>query len=575
MVRVDEVAAPAVAWPVRRRLLPVAGAFAGTVALFLGYLHMARELPTDADGASNALQAWDMLHGNPLLSGWTLSDVPFYSTELPQLALLELIRGYHPDVVHIAVAMSYTLLVVLAAALAKGRATGAAGLVRVGLAVAVMLLPARGVGLATVLSSPNHTGTAVPLLVTWLVLDRTLTRPDGEPRAAPRWLPYAITVLLVWGQVGDPLVTYVGALPLVIVSAFRQLRSREPAPNRLRSLDARLFVAGVASIVLTKGFLALLRLAGGFFHYAVPVEIAPLAELRHHAWVTTTTVAVVFGAYFPDLHGAVATTVGLLHVVAIAVVAAALVVALWRGLRRRHDDPGDRIAEILAVAIGINLGAFVITTMPSDVYASHEIVAVLSMGAALAGRIWGPRLVAPAPAGAAAPGPAGAGAPARPQLPAAVLALVAVLGVFGGAFVAQSVNGQPRPADREIADWLDAHGLRYGLGGYWNANSTTLTTAGRVQIVPVIGYQRIMAYRWESRADWYDPAKHDARFIVIDVTKPTYGTIEAATAQWGEPVERHDFGNVAVLRYDHNLLVGLVTFCGPQMVTTTDKCIGE
>jgi len=29
----------------------------------------------DADGAGNVLQAWDMLHGNPLLRGWWLSDV--------------------------------------------------------------------------------------------------------------------------------------------------------------------------------------------------------------------------------------------------------------------------------------------------------------------------------------------------------------------------------------------------------------------------------------------------------------------------------------------------------------------
>ena len=51
---------------------------------------MAMTMPINADGASNALQAWEMLHGNVLLKGWTVTDVPFYSTELPQYALIEL-----------------------------------------------------------------------------------------------------------------------------------------------------------------------------------------------------------------------------------------------------------------------------------------------------------------------------------------------------------------------------------------------------------------------------------------------------------------------------------------------------
>ncbi len=37
-----------------------------------------------------------MLHGNPLLRGWELSDVSFYTTELPQYMVLEVLRGLHP-----------------------------------------------------------------------------------------------------------------------------------------------------------------------------------------------------------------------------------------------------------------------------------------------------------------------------------------------------------------------------------------------------------------------------------------------------------------------------------------------
>ena len=73
--------------------------------------------PAASAGAANALQAWDMLHGNLLLRGWTVSDVSFYTTELPEYMGVELIRGLGSDVVHVA-ALTYTLLVLLAGLLA-------------------------------------------------------------------------------------------------------------------------------------------------------------------------------------------------------------------------------------------------------------------------------------------------------------------------------------------------------------------------------------------------------------------------------------------------------------------------
>jgi hypothetical protein len=96
--------------PRRRRPVPAARVavawLAGAGAAFPVYLRLARTRAVNSDGASQALQAWDMLHGNPLLRGWTVSDVSFYTTELPQYALVELFRGLRADVVDIAAAMA-------------------------------------------------------------------------------------------------------------------------------------------------------------------------------------------------------------------------------------------------------------------------------------------------------------------------------------------------------------------------------------------------------------------------------------------------------------------------------------
>jgi hypothetical protein len=160
------------------------GLSVAAIALFFAYLGQARTMPTMSDGASQALQAWAMLHGNLLLRGWSLSDVSFYTTELPEYAFIELVRGLNPGVVHIAAALTYTMLVLLAGWLAKGMATGREAMIRFLIATGIMLAPALGSLNTTfvVLAYPDHTGTQVPLLATWLLLDRVPPRWSARGR---------------------------------------------------------------------------------------------------------------------------------------------------------------------------------------------------------------------------------------------------------------------------------------------------------------------------------------------------------------------------------------------------------
>ena len=51
---------------------PSIGVAVAAVVLFLCYLRLSGTIPANADGSDQALQAWDMLHGNWLLSGWTV-----------------------------------------------------------------------------------------------------------------------------------------------------------------------------------------------------------------------------------------------------------------------------------------------------------------------------------------------------------------------------------------------------------------------------------------------------------------------------------------------------------------------
>jgi hypothetical protein len=68
----------------RGRWVWPAGYAAAAALFFLCCLRLAGTQPVTSDPASIALQAWNMLHGNWLLTGWSLADVTFYTTELPE-----------------------------------------------------------------------------------------------------------------------------------------------------------------------------------------------------------------------------------------------------------------------------------------------------------------------------------------------------------------------------------------------------------------------------------------------------------------------------------------------------------
>ena len=182
--------------------------------LFIAYLRLSGTYAATSDGADQALQGWDMLHGNWLLHGWTLGDVTYYTTEIPEYALIELFRGLGADVVHIAGAATYTLLVLAAGLLARGRATGREGLIRLAVASGIMLAPQFGNATHLLLSQPDHLGTQLPLLLVFLMLDRA-------PR---RWyVPVAAGAVLTWVIIADRVALLTAAVPLALVCGARVL----------------------------------------------------------------------------------------------------------------------------------------------------------------------------------------------------------------------------------------------------------------------------------------------------------------------------------------------------------------
>jgi hypothetical protein len=465
---------------------PAAYAAAGAV-LFAVYLaQSSRGTRLISDGASNALQAWAMLHGNVLLRGWTMSDVSFYSTELPEFMLVEAVRGLRPEVVHICAALTYTLLVLLAAALAKGGASGREGVTRALLGAGIMLAPQLGLQSTVLLVSPDHVGTGVPLLLAWLLIDR------GSDWARGRWLaPVLAGLILACAIVGDQLAEVIGALPLALVCLLRIGRGLRH--RRVPGDELGLLAAAVLSVLVARLATWAIAASGGWTVTPVRTGLTTPGGLGQHAYLAGMGILQLFGADFLGQPTAWQTAFALVHLAGVALAAAGFCLAVGRFWS------AELIVQVLAAAIVVNVAAYVFSVQAQGIANTREIASVLPFGAVLAGRLLAGGLTRPGRVAAAA---SAAGA-------ALLAGYAAMLG-----FNASRPPVVVPPAT--LAAWLSAHHLTRGLGGYWQANSVTLITGGAVQVraIDLVNGELIAGSYWEADRAWYDPATHYADFIV-------------------------------------------------------------
>jgi hypothetical protein len=522
---------PAVAGRARKRAprarLAWIGAYAAAgVVLFLCYLRVSGTQTISSDGGSNALEAWDMLHGNLLLHGWTLTDVSFYTTELPEYMLVELIRGLGPAVVHTAAAFTYTLLVLLAGLLAKGRATGREGVARVLIGSGIMLAPQLGNPVFVLLLVPDHVGTGVPMLLIFLVLDR-----------APRhwYVPPVIALMLAWATIADRLVIAAAIVPIVVVCGIRVFRGIVLARRPLEAVwfEASLIGAAITSLGLSLLVLRILGRLGGFTVLPLVTHVAKVSSLAKNFRLTGEGVLDLYGADVAHAPAGAQTAIAALHLLGLALVAWALARAL-----RRFFRCDDLLVQVLTVGILADLAAFAFSSLPYSIWDTRQISAVLPFGAVLAGRLLAGDLL-------------------RARLVPALAVLLACYAAALGFDVAQPAV----PAhDQSLADWLVAHHFKYGLSNYFEGNITTLDSGGRVHLIAVSwGADKSVPRAYQSDASWYDPQLHYANFVVNTGADQPQAIIPSGDLRraFGPPARVYHDGPYTILVWNQNLLADL------------------
>jgi hypothetical protein len=510
---------------------------AWTAAGLLGYgilLRVSYGGRIDSDGANSALQAWDLIHGHVLLHGWLLGDATFYAFELPVNGVAELLLGLGPQAAHVASAAAYFIVVALAVALAVSDSRGAARVARSAVTVTVLTVPLLTMlTVSALVEEPDHAGTAAFLLAAALLIDRCRGRWFTAP---------LVCLLLCAGELSDATVLYVGVPAVVLACLYRMLAARQ-----LRSADAAVAVAAIASGLLAPAIRGLEVHLGGYLMVAPNTEIAPLSQWPGHVPAVWLVIRYLFAAVpRPDTTLVIGSALGML---CLAVAVAGLTRVAWTWQRASAAE------QVLALIIVANIGAFLAgRPTPSG---AHEIAVVLPCAAVLAARLV----------------PAEIGGRLRGYAAVAVTVLLALVPLSAAASRPNAAPALgPAPGDSEsgptrpLTAWLRAHGYTYGLSSYWSSSVVTLESGGDVNVRAITlvpdgaapgAHWQVRAPAWEANARWYDPALHDATFVAAFRT----GRYRAATYEraFGKPAAIYPVGSTwLVLDYKANLLTRLL-----------------
>jgi len=378
----------------------------------------------------------------------------------------------------------------------------------------------------------------VPVLLLMLLLDW----------ARPRWyVPVAAGVLLAWSIVGDPLVVVIGVLPVVVVCLARAcggLLRRIPA--RMLWYEFSLVGAAAAAVPAALAADHLIKALGGFSTNKIPLTIDSPAVLKGNIPVLGRGLLGLFGADFTSARGGLNLAFAVIHLAGAALVLAAVALAGWRLVRSlgsrgpdgtagpgRPGRPDDLVSGLLVVAIVLNVAAYFFLLRLTNTYATHQIGPVVTLGAALAGRQLGGPLL-------------------RARLAPAVAAGLACYAVMLGFAAARP---QAPPANATLAAWLVRHDLHDGLGGYWEASSTTLDSGGKVVVgsVALGPTGRLSPWHWLEDSRYFYPSLHTADFFV---TPPgdRLTTAAWAVATFGRPARVYRYQDYTIMVWHKNLL---------------------
>jgi hypothetical protein len=295
--------------------------------------------------------------------------------------------------------------------------------------------------------------------------------------------------------------------------------------------ELSLAAAAAAAVPVAAGIVALIRALGGWQLNSLQASFATAGMIAGNVRLTGQGLLALFGADVFDTSSGLAVVFAVVHLAGFAMVGWGFCIAVRRFFR------ADALVEAVCVAaIVINVAAYLAGVQAVNIASTREIAPVLPLGAVLAGRLLGERLLA------------------RRLVPVTVAVLAGYAAMLCYAAAQPALAAQ----HADLAGWLRAHHLTSGVSGYSQANIVTAESGGAISLRPVVAAGRYIAPRgWESGRSWFDPARHTANFLVLSSFGPYQVSAREALATFGQPARTYRYRVYTIMVWNTNLLAGL------------------
>ena len=490
----------------------------------------------DSDGATVILEGQTMSAGHLLLPAWSLSLDSFWSVDAIFYAIAVHFFGVRGNLIFLVPAVIAAAVILVAATMAMDRrislAAGAGAFATIG----VLALPSRALAVYFV-EGPFHVGTALWCLLAFALLARN----------SFDWRWGLAVLILAAGLLGDFQTVVLGEAPILatgLVATWCARRWRAALP-----LLAAPFAAALLAYAVRRVAVAL-----GTFTIAPANPFASGHQLIHNFLYIPRFFAALLGisgAFGPTGLPVEFEVVNVARAVLVLGGPLVVLVMICRRLLAARETPmnptrSELLSSLVCFAFIGGLITFVIFPIVSSPAYARYLNGALIFGALLGGRV-----ITDAVTGRSA------------KFVRSVAAGVAVIVVLFAVGVAFEVRG-PRPVQpaTQLANFLEAHHLRHGVGAYWSAAITMVESSGSVQVRPVIEYgTHLVRYEKNSDSVWYAGVQFN--YVVYDAQAPWGGVSKnSAISTWGRPSSVRVVGPYRVLVYAHPFTVSVDGWTG-------------
>jgi hypothetical protein len=526
----------------RLRVVVLASAVAGFAALIaLLYVLSSHAFVATSDGATVVLEGQAMGAGHVMLHGWSLSLDSFWSVDALFYLVTELVTGVRPMLLNLVPSIIAAIVIVVGALMARDGRRGTPGVAAVVSVVALLALPSHSLAVFF-LQGPLHVGTVLWCLIAFWGL--------RSQRIGRGWV--VAVVFLAAGTLGDAQIIVLGIVPTFaagVVTMLRRRAWRSGLPE----------VGAAAAALVLAAVLRQIADALGTFTVDSTHPRASLAQVWTNIGHLVPWGATMLGVGQGPLgNGTAPLALKLVHVCGLAAVVVGVLVAsvaLVRGASGGRSSSSTAataapapwsLDDLLVLAFFADLGVFVVVTSTNDPGYLRYLTGAVIFGSILAGR-WVGRLTATITSVALRRGAAVFG-----------VCVVAAFAASSGFAITGARPVQPAVA---LGQFLETHQLRHGIGDYWSASITTVSTAGAVTIRPVITTPkgRVVRYERQSARSWYTHQSFE--FLVFNKAEP-WGGVDATTAAatFGPVARTYVVGPYRVLTWPHPLEVSAQGF---------------